>query len=247
MSDDLVSLRMLLIGATQPDQEIWRQAARLASVPIEFATSDARSIVGALAQGGADICVLEGELSDVDKTKVIMAVNAVRPVPLVFVSSPKGNIRFDGVDGMLTKPASINDARVLTEICVRKKFPTRVLIVDDSGTMRSIVRKILLAGRFAMDIHEASEGRAALEQLRGGNFGIVFLDCNMPGLNGFETLAQIKSDSPNLAVVMMSSTLENGIADRARAAGALAYLKKPFYPADIDATLERFYGLHTPP
>jgi FixJ family two-component response regulator len=44
-------------------------------------------------------------------------------------------------------------------------------------------------------------------------------------------------------VVMMTSTLDNAIADRAHAAGALAFLKKPFYPADIDNVLERFYGL----
>ena len=72
----------------------------------------------------------------------------------------------------------------------------------------------------------------------------MFLDYNMPGLNGFETLAEIKRESPNVTVVMMTSTLDNAIADRARAAGALAFLKKPFYPADIDAVLERYFGLH---
>jgi CheY-like chemotaxis protein len=123
-------------------------------------------------------------------------------------------------------------------------LPTRVLIVDDSGTMRSIVRKILSASRFALDIHEAAEGIAALNQLRVGNFGMVFLDYNMPGLNGFETLAEIKRETPKVAVVMMTSTLDNAIADRAHAAGALAFLKKPFYPADIDRVLERYYGLH---
>jgi CheY-like chemotaxis protein len=68
----------------------------------------------------------------------------------------------------------------------------------------------------------------------------------MPGLNGFDTLTGIKQDNPNVAVVMMTSTLDNGIADRAHAAGALAFLKKPFYPADINATLERYYGLTVP-
>ena len=43
---------------------------------------------------------------------------------------------------------------------------TRVLIVDDSSTMRSIVRKILAASRFAFDVHEAAEGIAAIEKLR---------------------------------------------------------------------------------
>ena len=121
---------------------------------------------------------------------------------------------------MLTKPTNVDDARKLAEICVRAKIPTRVLIVDDSGTMRSIVRKILSASRFALDIHEAAEGIAALNQLRGGNFGIVFLDYNMPGLNGIETLSEIKRESPNVAVVMMTSTVDNAIADRARSGRA---------------------------
>ena len=112
--------------------------------------------------------------------------------------------------------------------------------------MRSIVRKILSASRFALDVHEAAEGIAALNQLRSGNFGLVFLDYNMPGFNGLETLSEIKRESPNVAVVMMTSTVDNAIADRAHAAGALAFLKKPFYPADIDAVLERYYGLHVP-
>ena len=75
------------------------------------------------------------------------------------------------------------------------KIPTRVLIVDDSKTIRSIVRKILLASRFALDVQEAEEGIAALNQLRAGNFGMVFLDYNMPGLNGVETLSEIKRES----------------------------------------------------
>jgi CheY-like chemotaxis protein len=119
--------------------------------------------------------------------------------------------------------------------------------VDESGTMRSIVRKILSASHFALDMHEANEGAAALEQLRIGNFGVVFLDYNMPGLNGLETLAKIKRESPNVAVVMMTSLLDDTIADRAHAAGVLAFLKKPFYPADIDNVLERYYGLHAAP
>jgi CheY-like chemotaxis protein len=121
-----------------------------------------------------------------------------------------------------------------------------VLIVDDSDTMRSIVRKILSVDSFVLDIHEASEGVAALNQLRDGKFNLVFLDYNMPGLNGFETLAEIKRETPSVAVVIMTSTVDNSIADRAHSSGALAFLKKPFYPADIHAVLQRYYSLHVP-
>jgi CheY-like chemotaxis protein len=126
----------------------------------------------------------------------------------------------------------------------RAKIPTRTLIVDDSSTMRGIVRKILGASRFAFDVHEAAEGIAALEQLASGNFGLVFLDYNMPGFNGIETLSEIKRLAPQVSVVMMKSTVDNAIVERSQSAGALAFLKKPFYPADIDAMLERHYGPH---
>ena len=94
---------------------------------------------------------------------------------------------------MLAKPVNVEEARKLVEICVRAKFPTRVLIVDDSSTMRSIVRKILSASHFALDIHEAPDGMAALEKLRSSNFGLVVVDYNMPGLNGFDMLSQISA------------------------------------------------------
>lgn len=75
---------------------------------------------------------------------------------------------------------------------------------------------------------------------------MVFLDDNRPGFNGFETLSEIKHANPGVAVVMMTSTLDNAVAGRAHAADALAFLKKPFYPADVDALLERHSGLPTP-
>jgi len=244
MSGDLISLRMLAITAARPDAELLRQGAGQASVPIEFLAVDGTAAVAALAKGGIDIVVLDGNLPQASRADIIKAARAARPAPFVVATAPSADVRIDGTDGTVIKPASAEDARKIAELCVRVKIPTRVLIVDDSGTMRSIVRKILSASRFALAVHEAEEGIAALNQLHSGNFGIVFLDYNMPGLNGFETLSEIKRELPNVAVVMMTSTLDNAIADRAHAAGALAFLKKPFYPADIDAVLERFYGLH---
>jgi CheY-like chemotaxis protein len=245
MSDDFLSLRMIVIVAALPDQQLWRQAAAMASVMIEFDSPDAASAVGALAKTGTDICVVDAALSDTDKTAVIAAARAAQPAPLVFGSGSKG-AKLAGIDGMLTKPASAEEARKLVEVCVRARLPTRVLIVDDSGTMRSIVRKILSVSYFALDIHEAAEGKAALDQLRAGNFAVVFLDYNMPGLSGFETLLEIKRECPKVAVVMMTSTLDSGIAAQARAVGAFDSLKKPFFPADINAVLERLHGMNVP-
>jgi CheY-like chemotaxis protein len=243
MSGDLVSLKMIGIGAAPADLDAWHLAAGMSAVPIEFSAHKASSGIAALAGGRIDICLIDNELPAAHVAAVIAAARSKTPRPLIFVFGPPGAARPEGIDGILAKPGNKNEARNLIEICVRATIPTRVLIVDDSGTMRSIVRKILSGSRFALDMYDAAEGFNALEQLRSGNFGLVFLDYNMPGLNGFETLSEIRRESPGVAVVMMTSTLDNAIADRAHAAGALAFLKKPFYPADIDNVLERFYGL----
>jgi DNA-binding NarL/FixJ family response regulator len=244
MSEDLVSIRMMCVSATQPDHDLWRQGAGRASVPVVFDWADPSVAPTRLARGGVDICIIDSEISELQRVKLVKVARTLNPSPFVVASAPRGAALIEGVDGMVPRPSTPSEARRAVELCIRVKIPTRVLIVDDSGTMRSIVRKILSASRFALDVHEASEGIHAVNQLRGGNFGLVFLDYNMPGLNGFETLSEIKRENPEVAVVMMTSTLDNAIADRAHAAGAHAFLKKPFYPADIDTVLVRYFGMY---
>jgi CheY-like chemotaxis protein len=242
--NDLVSLRMVLVGCSRAEQLLWQKAVVMASVPIDLTTHEKPSAIRTLLLGGVlDICVLNVGMPDGDIANVVKSARTASRAPLVFVSAPEGSVRVDGVDGMLTAPGTVAEARQLTESCVNARIPLRVLIVDDSSTMRSIVRKILSANRLSMDIHEATEGLASLQQLKAGNFDLVFLDYNMPGLNGLETLSRIKHECPNVAVVIITSAVDNSMAERARALGALAFLKKPFYPADIDAVLELKYSL----
>lgn len=242
MHGDLLSLSVALVGSTEEEQELWRHGVNLASVPIELSFHDVGAAPGAINERRLDICILATAPDGAQHRSMLDALAKAPSRPLMFAALPAGAPRIDGVAAMLRKPGSIEEARRIAEICVRAKVPTRVLLVDDSSTMRSIVRKILSASRFALDIHEAEQGLAALEQLRSGNFGLVFLDYNMPGFNGVDTLSKIKHETPDVAVVMMTSTVEKSVVEQSRAAGALAFLKKPFFPADIDLVLERYFG-----
>lgn len=242
MTHEFVSLNMMLIGIVGSELELWRQGAALASIPIDFSVQDAASGITALADGGIDICVLDGALPEAVKSAALASTKALRQRPHLFISTARGGAAANGMTGMLTKPADVADARRMVELCVRTKLPTRVLVVDDSSTMRGIVRKILSASRFRLDVHDAPEGLAALERLRQEAFDVVFLDYNMPGFDGCETLSEIKREVPRVAVVMMTAAAENEVADRAAALGALGFLRKPFYPADIDRLLDRYYG-----
>jgi len=243
MSGDLVSLHMLLVGAAPADEDMWREGATQASVPIAFTSGDASAAKVALRRGGMDFCVLVSALDDIDKASVIKAALARRPVPLIFASAPRGSVRPDNVNGVLPVPADAGEARKILEICVRARMPTQVLVAADSDSLRGVVRKTLVASHFDLDVHEAADSADTLNRLRKGSFGLVFLDSNMPGLNGADILRGIKRERPNVAIVMMSSALMRGAPDRPHVSDALAFLKKPFYPADVDAVLERYFGL----
>ncbi|HWK95366.1 MAG TPA: response regulator [Pseudolabrys sp.] len=242
MTHEFVSLNVMLIGIAGSELELWRQGAALASIPVEFSAHEAAPGIAALAEGGVDICVLDGALPEAVRSAALASTKALRLKPHLFVRTDRGMAAPDGMTGVLTKPADITDARRMMELCLRTKLPTRVLIVDDSSTMRGIVRKILSASRFRLDLHDAAEGLAALARLREEPFDLVFLDYQMPGFDGCEILSEIKREAPRVAVVMMTAAVENEVADRAAALGALGFLRKPFYPADIDRLLDRYYG-----
>ena len=194
-----------------------------------------------------DLAFLDSELAD--KAAFIEAARAARQRPFVIlVAAANGaatELAAPGVDAVATKPATLDQAKAMIGRCVRVRLPSRVLVVDDSATMRSIVRKLLSASRFRLEIAEAEDGIQALKQMGAGRFDFVVLDYNMPGLNGVETLSEIKRQYPRVGVVMMSSAQDEGVAERARAAGAAAFLRKPFYASDIDAVLHSVYGLQT--
>ncbi len=148
---------------------------------------------------------------------------------------------------MLSVPADPVEAQSAFESCVRARIGSRVLIVDDSSTVRSVVRKVLQASRYRIESHEAADGATALGRAMNEHFDIVFLDCIMPDQDGFETLSHLRSLRPDIKVVMMTAASDPALAERARAEGANDLLFKPFYGKDIDGVLNRLFGLARPP
>ena len=118
------------------------------------------------------------------------------------------------------------------------RIPARVLVVDDIATNRLVAVSFLaLAGAEAA---EADSGAAALQHLAKGGFDAVFLDMNMPGLDGLATLARIRAlDGPAAQLAVIAMTADAGGVQRAQylAAGCDGYLAKPVTPERIAAVL----------
>ena len=244
MTDQLLSLRILVVTRSDlPD--LFRQAASISSIPIEILeaadAAGAKRLVASRVDG-IDLAYLDAALLANEMTGMISAVRAAAKAPFTVHLATGAAVEAFDADALAGMPARPEQARWLLERSIRVRLPSRVLVVDDSATMRSIVRKTLVATRFPLEVSEAEEGIAALKLVHGGDFHIVFLDYNMPGLSGLETLAEFKRVKRRVNVVLMTSTQDETVAERARAAGA-GFLKKPFFPADIETALCGFYGL----
>ena len=105
----------------------------------------------------------------------------------------------------------------------------QALIVDDSRAMRTILGKIVTSLGF--EVITAIHGKDALEQLTAGaRPQLMLLDWNMPEMNGYELLQQVRQDPAHAATKIIMVTTETEIAQvqNALAAGANEYVMKPF-------------------
>jgi DNA-binding response OmpR family regulator len=113
----------------------------------------------------------------------------------------------------------------------------RVLVVDDDGAIRRVVRAVLEADGFAVD--EAADGESALahmEQANGNGPSIVVLDIMMPGIDGVEVCRRLDHDT--VRVLMLTAKDDDVSQEASLAAGADRYLTKPFSPIELLDAIE---------
>ncbi len=108
----------------------------------------------------------------------------------------------------------------------------RILIVEDSPTMRALVTVALEGLSTAVKITEAVNGFEALRVLHGERFDLIVTDINMPDINGLELVSFVKNSGPYRSIPLVIISTESSQRDRAKglALGAEAYLVKPFDP-----------------
>ena len=116
----------------------------------------------------------------------------------------------------------------------------KFLIVDDFSTMRRIVRNLLKELGYT-NADEAEDGVAALAKLKGGGFEFVVSDLNMPNMNGFELLRQIRADDTlkHLPVLLVTAEAKKEDIVTAAQIGASGYIVKPFTKATLEEKLNK--------
>lgn len=121
----------------------------------------------------------------------------------------------------------------------------KVLLADDSTTMRKIERRTL-ASMGIEDVVEASNGLEALQKLKELEYAVdlVIFDINMPEMDGLEALKQLRKtpEAAKIPVMMCTSVAEKDQIIKAIKSGANNYVVKPFKPDDLKEKIEKTMG-----
>ncbi len=136
---------------------------------------------------------------------------------------------------------------------IRLPGRARVLVVEDDETSQKVAAVLLR--RLGFDVEVTGSGQEALARLEQAAFDTVFMDCFMPGLDGFATTARIRereaacppSSRRRTPIVAMTGAAMPGDRERCLAAGMDDYVCKPVTPEELERVVKRWSEKETPP
>lgn len=120
--------------------------------------------------------------------------------------------------------------------------PLRILTIDDSKTMRDMLMLTLADAGF--DVLQAVDGQDGVDLAERENFDIVITDINMPRMDGYEVIRQLRKRPEHKAtpILVLTTESETDKKNIAREAGATGWLVKPFDPDKLIATVRKVAG-----
>src|SRR5580704_7344181 len=205
-------ITMLIADDSHVSTQLLADAARASKLPLRLSTTDnGRDCLTLLNGSNIDLAFIDVHMPELSGTEAFWSARKLGVQTFVtLMSSPPAAEAVDMAIKLrayefLFKPFALDDALAIIETYARISSPTKVLIVDDSTSVRQIVQKILHGSVFNCEITEAGDGETALTLARRTSFDVVFLDCNMPGMSGIAAMKRLALVQPSLKVVMISS------------------------------------------
>jgi CheY-like chemotaxis protein len=250
---DFHSVRMLVADDSRTVQRFFNDVVASAPWPLELVTAETGlECMALLDQGDIDLAFIDVHMPEMSGMEAVGRARFKGNKTFVTLMSGKSDERRLKVARQvrayeyLVKPFTAGDVLDILKTYRSVSKRTRTLIVDDSRTIRQVILRVLKRSVFNLVIDEASSGERALKLFTEGDYDLVFLDYNMPGLDGLDTLKRILSGDPNSKIIMISAERNDVHVREAKAAGAVTFLHKPFFAVDVDRALHDAFGLKLP-
>lgn len=246
-------MRALIVDDSKPSRSIVARTLRGARFECQEAANGAEALEALAAGGRPDLVTVNWHMPVMDGLELVRRLRSGGPhhdLPLLMISTEHDRGRVAeahaaGIDGYLAKPFTpgallrkLVDLGVCTEADVAAvPRPIRVLVCDDSATIRGILAITLDREPDVRVSATAVNGRACLDAIARDVPDIVLLDVEMPVMDGLAALRAIRRVHPKLPVLMFSSLTERGAKATVDAllAGANDYVPKPagLDPGDV--------------
>jgi len=231
---------------------------------LESALSDAGMVVFADSTSGAEtasrsdidfLLIDEKLLQDNDRLSQAL-LRSERPTRFILLTTGSGSktarehidrgrltllhkpVRLSELFAALTAPGSRDETRCTT--------PTprhgNILLVEDNPTTQRLVHLILDHAGYQLD--HCDNGNQALLTVAGKTYDLILMDCEMPGLNGFDTTHTLRERDHTEPIVALTAHVGNDIFDRCRQAGMDDILHKPFRQRELLSLVEKWIPHH---
>ncbi|HEY8514674.1 MAG TPA: response regulator [Candidatus Binatia bacterium] len=205
-------------------------------------------------------------MSGLELARAIRKEPCLRTLPLVMVTGfaercHEEEARAAGIAGYLTKPvgaAALRDClrRVLprdgapetttqvaggSSLASVRRQGSRILVAEDNVVNQKVT--VLTLERLGYQVHVVANGAEALEALEREPYDLILMDCQMPGMDGFEATAEIRRREGVRAhhpIIAMTASAMQGDREHCFVVGMDDYIAKPVQPAALDRVLQRW-------
>jgi PAS domain S-box-containing protein len=273
--EDLTGLKVLVVDDNEVNRQVLCEqlsAWELDHVCVDSATSALDALEEARRSGAPiDVALLDSnmpEIGGIDLGRIIRQERGLTEVALVLLTSATRETDLDELDevgfaGHLTKPIRSTslmqtllgalvpqDARATAR--ERESIDAspgtgephgRLLVVEDNPANQKVAS--IMLRRLGCEVEVASNGREAVDWLRDEHFDMVFMDCQMPVMDGYEATRCIRElDGPRAEVPIVAMTAHAMQSDRDKciAAGMSEYMSKPISKSSTQAILKKYLG-----
>ena len=246
-------LKVLVADDSRLVHDVFNQISAHSTIPFDVVSAeDGQQTWDALNRGGIHLAFIDVNMPEMSGMEAVGKARTGGNKTFVTLMSANANQRRMQlaqqlrVYEFLAKPFTTEQVMEILKTYCRVTVPSNALVVDDSATVRRIIKKVFANSIFNIDVTEAGNGQTALDYCENGEFDVVFLDCNMPGLPGTATLERLLERDPGVKAIMITGERNESRRRWALGRGAAAFLDKPFNATDVDRELHALFGLRMP-
>jgi CheY-like chemotaxis protein len=214
---------------------------------------DPKEVAQALASGAFDLVVSELSLPGLSREELFRRYKTLRAPLLLYTEKvPEGDVRDWGIAQVKAVFHKSQRADLLKKVAELVEGPTRettagarqILLIEDSPTIRNMMRRLLERNFPGCAIREASEGREAMAEMSNKKVDLILTDLQMPGMDGEAFLRMLRGNPvlKHKPVVVFSASITAALRNEVAGCGNIRLLPKPSSEAEITSVVKELIG-----